>query len=79
MVLPYSIVLALAVLLQQLALAFVPGLALGTEVFAIIVGYILVQLGIEIVGVPLTFRLIRRFPRLAPLADRLYAFGYEDA
>ena len=78
MVLPYSVVLALALLLQNLALAFVPDLALGAEVFAVIVGYILVQLGVEIVGVPAAFALIRRFKFLAPLADRLYAFGYED-
>lgn len=78
MVLPYSVVLALAILLQQLALAFVPDLALGAEVFAVIVGYILAQLGIEVVGAPLAFYLVRKFPRLAPLANRLYAFGYED-
>ena len=70
MVIAYSVVLAIAGLLQAIALQLAPELALGVDVFAILVGYLLIKLGVEVVGIPAAAYFARRFKALKRFAPK---------
>jgi len=68
MVIAYSVVLAIAALLQAIALQLAPELALGADVFAVLVGYLLIKLGVDVVGKPIAAALVKRFKFLRRFA-----------
>lgn len=61
MVIQYTVVLAIAALIQTLLAQFAPELALGTDVFVVLVGYILIKIGVVVVGGPVAAALVKRF------------------